>query len=83
MLPVEGMGADITKFSIGFYISDLASRDISKLLITMSGNVIPLNTVKKSAQSDTVLEVDIDAAWKRLGLSAGWSNEVTVVLYIK
>lgn len=39
--------------------------------------------MKKSANSDVVLEVDIDTAWKQLGLSAGWSNEVTVVLYIQ
>lgn len=49
----------------------------------MSGNVIPVDTMKRSVTSDVVLEIDIDAAWKKLGLSAGWSNEVTVVLYIQ
>lgn len=68
---------------IGFYISDLASRDISNLLIMISGQVVPFSTVKKSAQSDTVLEVDIETAWNELGLTSGWSNEVTVILYIE
>ncbi|KAH0610344.1 uncharacterized protein H6S33_011871 [Morchella sextelata] len=69
--------------TLGFYISDLASRDISNLLITISGQVIPFSTVKKSAQSDTVLEVDIETAWNELGLTSGWSNEVTVIFYIE
>ncbi|CUS08675.1 unnamed protein product, partial [Tuber aestivum] len=64
--------------TLGFYISDLASRDISKFLVTIAGNVVPFHTVRKSPQSNTILEIDLEAAWNELNLSAGWSNETLI-----
>ncbi|PWW71617.1 Glycoside Hydrolase Family 36 protein, partial [Tuber magnatum] len=69
--------------TLGFYISDLASKDIIKFLVTIAGIVVPFHTVRKSSQSNTVLEIDLETAWKELNLTAGWSNETIIGLYMK
>ncbi|RPA97417.1 glycoside hydrolase [Choiromyces venosus 120613-1] len=69
--------------TLGFYISDLASRDITKFLVTIAGNVVPFHTVRKSPQSNTVLEIDLETAWKELNLSTGWSNETAIGFHMK
>jgi len=30
-----------------------------------------------------VLEIDIETAWKEMGLDSGWSNEINVDVFIK
>lgn len=69
---------------IGFYISNLASRDASRFMITLSGNPVPFETVSKGTQPGTarVLYFDLEAAWAELNLSAPWSGEVEVKLYL-
>ena len=47
------------------------------------GRAIPLHTVKTSESSDAVLEIDIETAWNEMGLQSGWSNELTVEIFIK
>lgn len=69
--------------SPGFYISDLASKDITKFLVTIAGNVVPFHTVRKSSQNNTVLEIDLETAWNELNLSAGWSNELLIGFHMK
>jgi hypothetical protein len=69
--------------TIGLYISDLASQDITKFLVTIAGNVVPFHTVKKSSQSNTVLEIDLETAWNELNLSTGWSNAIVIGFHLK
>lgn len=52
------------------------------MIITILGKVIPVHTVKISEADAHVLEIDIETAWKELKLSAGWSNEVEVKIYL-
>lgn len=68
--------------TLGFYISDLESKDITKFLVTIAGNVVPFHTVKKSSQN-RVLEIDLETAWDELNLSAGWSNEILIEFHLK
>ncbi|KAA8569968.1 hypothetical protein EYC84_002306 [Monilinia fructicola] len=69
--------------TLGIYISTLP--DISykdNLLVTILGKVLPIHTVTISKTDPHVLEIDTLEAWKELELSAGWSNEVEVKIYI-
>jgi hypothetical protein len=67
---------------LGFYVSDLADRKIDDMFVTLSGKPVPVHTVKKSAKDKTVLEVDVEMAWKELELSTRWSNECVVKLFL-
>lgn len=72
-----------TYFILGLYISTLP--DISykdDMMITIQGKPLPVSTVNISQVDQHVLEIDIEAAWKEMGLDAGWSNEVEVRIYI-
>ena len=70
-------------YETGFFISDLAKRSIEEdFLITMLGRAIPLGTVKKSAVARDLLEVDVEKAWEEMDLNGGYSNEVTVEVFI-
>ncbi|MCJ1470517.1 hypothetical protein MMC07_009163 [Pseudocyphellaria aurata] len=71
-----------TEPSLGIYISDLATRSIEDtMLITILGRVIPLHTVSIDP-ARPVLQVDIERAWNEMGLDGGWSNEVSVEIFI-
>ena len=62
--------------TLGIYISDLPKRSIEhEFMILISGKPVPFHTVTKSSVSDCVLEIDVQRAWKEMGLSSGWSNE--------
>lgn len=52
------------------------------MLITILGKVIPEHTVSVSRSSPKVLEIDLETAWKEMGLESGWSNEVGVKIFI-
>ena len=68
---------------LGIYLSTLPSFSWEQsMMITMSGKVVPVSTVKISHVDAHVLEVDVERAWKELDLEAGWSNEVEVKIYI-
>lgn len=77
------MNSWLTIFT-GFYISNLASRDESRLLITLSGNPVPAETVSKGTQPGTlrILYFDLETAWEKLSLPAPWSGEVEVKLHL-
>lgn len=49
-------------------------------MVTIFGHPVPRSTVKISSSADTVLEVDVQTAWKALGLDSGWSNELEVTV---
>ena len=44
-------------------------------MITLSDRMIPRETV---SQSGKVLEIDVERAWREMGLVAAWNNEVAV-----
>ncbi|KAI6714138.1 hypothetical protein JHW43_003359 [Diplocarpon mali] len=68
---------------LGIYISTLPSLSYKdNTIITIQGRVLPLHTVTISSTDVHVLEVDVETAWKELGLEAGWSNEVEVKIHI-
>lgn len=51
-------------------------------MITILGRPIPFHTIKAS-DGYPVLEIDIERAWKEMDLNSGWSNEVTVDIFIR
>ena len=69
--------------TMGLYVSDLAKRDIDQqLMIMIFGKPISRDCVRDSARDENVLEIDVDKAWKDSGEEAGWSNEVSVEVFI-
>ncbi|KAK3711661.1 hypothetical protein LTR37_009437 [Vermiconidia calcicola] len=68
---------------LGLWVSDLPERTVEgDFMIVMYGKVVPLHCVRKSEKSDDVLEIDVERAWKEMGLEAGWSNEVSVEVFV-
>ncbi|KAI0882239.1 glycoside hydrolase family 36 protein [Annulohypoxylon maeteangense] len=68
---------------LGLYISSLPDMSIERdFMATIQGEPIPPHTVTINADSDRVLNIDIEKAWKEMGLEAGWANEVEVKVYL-
>jgi hypothetical protein len=66
---------------LGIYISILDKLSISNdFMITILNEPIPAHTVSKSGGGG-VLRIDIETAWKEMGLESHWSNELTVRLH--
>jgi hypothetical protein len=66
----------------GIYISTLPKMTIEgDFMATIQGQAIPPETVSVSEADKHVLQVDLEVAWKKMGLKAGWSNEVEVKVY--
>jgi len=67
---------------LGLFVSDLAERSIEDdLMIMIWGKPIPIGCVSKS-RNGKVVEVDVDRAWKESGEEAGWSNEISVEVFM-
>ena len=47
-------------------------------MVLIRDRPIPPHTVKVAESNEKVLEIDVEAAWKEMGLKAGWGNEVEV-----
>lgn len=68
---------------LGIYISHLPDLSIQdEFMITIQGQPIPPHTVAVNRMDSHVLDIDIESAWKEMGLEAGWSNEVEVKVYL-
>lgn len=50
-------------------------------LITIQEDPIPRHVVRISENSENVLEVDLETAWKEMKLVSGWNNELEVKIY--
>ena len=67
---------------LGIYVSALHEKSVQDdVLVMISEKVVPVHTVKIAEQAP-VLEVDVEAAWDEMGLVAGWSNEVRVLVLV-
>jgi hypothetical protein len=51
-------------------------------MVTIQGLPLPPHTVALSKSDLHTLEIDVETAWKEMGLKAGWSNEVEVNVYV-
>ena len=70
--------------TLGIYFSDLQDRTIAKnFMVMISGRAVPRKTVWKEGGEDAkVLAVDVLSAWKAMGLNNGWSNEISVQVFV-
>ena len=67
---------------LGIYISHLPELSIEDdFMATIQGQPIPPHTATLNKTDNRVLDIDIETAWKEMGLEAGWSNEVEVKVY--
>ncbi|KAI5803810.1 glycoside hydrolase superfamily [Geopyxis carbonaria] len=69
--------------TLGMYVSDLPSRSVGELFVTIEEQPVPVSSVRKSGQDAKVLEIDVATAWKELGISTGFSNEVVIKVYLE
>lgn len=68
---------------LGLYISDLPERSMEdSLMVMIFGKPVPVEAVRISERDERVLEVDVERAWRESGEDAGWSNEVSVEIFI-
>lgn len=68
----------------GLWIADLAERSVDEdVMIMVYGKPIPRHCVGRSKECDKVLEVDLERAWEEMGEDSGWSNEVSLEVFIK
>ncbi|KAI1459461.1 glycoside hydrolase family 36 protein [Annulohypoxylon moriforme] len=68
---------------LGVYISSLPDMSIERdFMVTIQGEPIPPHTVTINANSGHVLNIDVETAWREMGLEAGWANEVEVKVYL-
>lgn len=69
---------------IGVYVSALPAMTVEEnVMVTIQGQIVPAHTVRVDKRDAHVLAVDVEAAWKELGLEpAGWRDEVTVSVSI-
>lgn len=66
--------------TLGMYVSDLEARDVKEdFMVMIWGKPVPVDCVTKSGK---VLEVDVARAWKEMDLEAGWSNEVSLEVFM-
>ncbi|ODA76083.1 hypothetical protein RJ55_08366 [Drechmeria coniospora] len=64
---------------LGIYVSTLPTMTIDDdIMTTMHDRPIPRHTVSISKDAEYVLEVDIETAWKEMGLHGGQLDEVEV-----
>ncbi|KAF7175664.1 hypothetical protein CNMCM7691_009671 [Aspergillus felis] len=70
--------------TLGIYFSDLQDWSIARnFMVTIRGRPVPRKTVwKEGGAHAKVLAVDVQAAWKAMGLDSGWSNEVLVQVLV-
>jgi hypothetical protein len=66
---------------LGIWVSDIGSRTVDPFMVMLRGMAVPPERVKIDDEH-SVLEVDVQGAWKDLNLDAGWNNEVTVDIFI-
>ena len=65
---------------LGIHVDCLAEIDVSDgLMVTLAGEPVPVGTVRKGGGDGRVLEVDVEAAWREMGVSSG---EVEVRVFV-
>lgn len=52
-------------------------------MVLIRNQPVPAHTVKVAENNDKVLEIDVEAAWREMGLQAGWGNEVEVEVVVR
>ncbi|KAL8977404.1 MAG: hypothetical protein Q9205_006786 [Flavoplaca limonia] len=70
---------------LGIYISTLPpSSNLHEHTMVLIHNLpVPAHTVTVGAGNAKVLEIDVAAAWREMGLQAGWGNEVEIEIIVR
>ena len=68
---------------LGIYISSVHEMSVEKdFLITISETVIPMHTVRICIEKP-VLEIDVEKAWGEMKIQPGFSNELTLKIFLR
>lgn len=70
---------------LGLWISGLHQKSVEgDFFVLMGGKPIDVGNVRKSETApERVLEIDVEKAWRESGQEAGWSNEVTLEVFMR
>ncbi|KAL8726811.1 MAG: hypothetical protein Q9166_006493 [cf. Caloplaca sp. 2 TL-2023] len=65
---------------LGIYISTLPPSFslFDSTMVLIRTRPVPAHTVRVAEDNEKVLEIDVETAWREMGLGAGWGNEVEV-----
>ena len=67
---------------LGIYISSVHEMSVEKdFLITISEMVIPMHTVRICMEKP-ILEIDVEKAWGEMKIQPGFSNELTLKIFL-
>ncbi|KAL9035877.1 MAG: hypothetical protein Q9214_006389 [Letrouitia sp. 1 TL-2023] len=79
------VGVEIKALGVlGVYISTLPALSVTdNVMVVIQERGVPPETVEVSKASDKILEIDVETAWRQMGLKTGWANTVKVVVYVK
>ena len=65
---------------VGIWISDLSEKSVDEdIMVLMFGQVVPRDAIDVDG---CTLGIDVERAWNESGQEAGWSNEVTVEIFV-
>lgn len=68
---------------LGIWVDRLDLIDLLEdTFVLIEGKPAPFECVSKSTESANVLEIDVEAAWKQMGLSSGYSNQADVEVFL-
>ncbi|QIW97208.1 hypothetical protein AMS68_002726 [Peltaster fructicola] len=68
----------------GLYISTLPEKSVADdFFVLMYGKPVPQACVSINKVSDKLLEIDIEKAWKQNAETPGWSNEVSIEIFMR
>ncbi|KAL4890989.1 hypothetical protein BDV59DRAFT_76243 [Aspergillus ambiguus] len=70
--------------TLGVYFSLLPGWNVEdNFMVMILGRPVPRKTVRKEGGSGTtILAINVLAAWRQMRLDPGWSNEVTVQIFV-
>lgn len=72
--------------TLGLFISNLQEKSvIDHFMVLVSGKPVPVETVSMESGQDcteNVLSIDVERAWREMGLESGWSNEISVRVFM-
>ncbi|OXV08808.1 hypothetical protein Egran_03426 [Elaphomyces granulatus] len=69
---------------LGIYVSNLKTKSIDQhIMVTISERAISRQTIwKDGGDGSNILAIDVLTAWRELELNSGWSNEVTIRVFV-
>lgn len=68
---------------LGVWVGELEGVDLREdTFVLLEGKPVPFGCLRKGKEDKRVLEVDVERAWKEMGLQGGYSNQLDVEVFL-